>query len=113
MIVWCHALVLGTDVQTYYEKRTFTVSMPKQVLLDNVAWLYIRIMRTEGFNPICTYLEDLFAKYYMNIFKEDRTIDIPVYYNSWLLRGDDPMMYQCDGKISEDNYENKWDQTLS
>ena len=105
-----HALVLGTDVQTYYEKRTFTVSMPKQVLLDNVAWLYMRIMRTEGFNPICTYLEDLFAKYYMNIFKEDRTIDIPVYYNSWLLRGDDPMMYQCDGKISEDNYENKWDQ---
>lgn len=34
-----HALVLGLDVQQYYERRNNWIALPLQVLVDNIVWL--------------------------------------------------------------------------
>ena len=38
-----YALVLGTDVRNYYEKRYYTIWACKQVILDNLVWLYLSV----------------------------------------------------------------------
>lgn len=106
-----HALVLGTDVRTYYEKRYFTVCASKQVILDNLAWLHHKCIRLTGYTQLCGWLEIMFLKYFSEIFgnnqESDESIidtffkgeknqnlsdDINDYYLSWLLRGDSPII---------------------
>ena len=105
-----HALVLGTDVRTYYKKRYDTIVESKQVILDNMAWLYHKCIRLKGFSPICGFFETMFHHYFRDVFNwnpkddddkdvelltnEDERVeildDINVYYLSWLLRGNSP-----------------------
>lgn len=100
-----HALVLGTDANSYYQKRNFRINATKQVLLDNVAWLYVQGARLGASNKVLSYLKELYHLYFMQVFfnaiHED--VDIFTYYQSWLLRGDDPAIYHLDahnGKIA-------------
>lgn len=109
-----HALVLGTDVRRYYTKRCFSICASKQVLLDNLAWLYHKCVRLTGYTQLCGWLEIMFLKYFTDIYrnheeegksifdsffteddKDDVSDDIQDYYLSWLLRGHSP-------KIGED-----------
>ena len=106
-----HALVLGTDVRSYYEKRYYTICASKQVLLDNLAWLHHKCIRLTGYTQLCGWLDIMFLKYFDDIYgkhdeKEDNIIDsfftdeknknlsddINDYYLSWLLRGDSPVI---------------------
>lgn len=106
-----HALVLGTDVRSYYEKRYYTICASKQVLLDNLAWLHHKCIRLTGYTQLCGWLDIMFLKYFSDIYgkhdeKEDDIIDsffsdeknenlsddINDYYLSWLLRGDSPVI---------------------
>lgn len=114
-----HALVLGTNVRTYYEKRYFTVCASKQVILDNLAWLHHKCIRLTGYTQLCGWLEIMFLKYFSEIYgnnkesdesiidtffkgekNQDLSDDINDYYLSWLLRGDSPIIGT---ELSSDN----------
>lgn len=91
-----HGLVLGTDPYKYYNKRNRCILLPKLDYLDNVAWL---LMQIKHYNiqvslNLIKELEDnywrLFSDIYNSIDKEEQYIPPHIYYQSWLLRGDDP-----------------------
>ena len=90
-----HALVLGTDVKTYYEKRNYELRATKIELLDNAVWLYFQGQKIPGSEPICYYLYNHAHHWFMEIYEEDR-FDINDYFDSWLLRGDAPECYLQD-----------------
>lgn len=87
-----HATVLGVDVNSYYERHGFSIKCPKQDLLDNFAWLYVRVQKwTDGKTAFCGYLYEEYAKLFREVYNwKDETPDIYTYYQSWLLRGDNP-----------------------
>lgn len=105
-----HALVLGTDVRKYYNKRYDTICESKQVLLDNMAWLHHKCISLMGYRPICGYFEMKFHQYFRELYNQntsnnpdfieemfspwddglDGLDDIETYYLSWMLRGNSP-----------------------
>lgn len=103
-----HALVLGTDAYAYYAKRGHYISMTKQMFLDNIVWLYFEGSTCDGFNMIAVRLRTLYFKYYHEIYeksiallKNDKrirqefdTVTMEDYFQSWLLRGDNPEKYR-------------------
>ena len=98
-----HALVLGTDVERYYAKRGHYISMTKQMLLDNVVWMYFEGSTCDGFNKIAVKLKALYEKYYRELYEPSMkrlmrrtdfsTVTIEDYYQAWFLRGDKPKIY--------------------
>lgn len=90
-----HALVLGTNVNEYYNSRDNRVVLPAQLLLDNLAWLYlqsdvIKTHRKKSVDSILKRFVELFNDIYGDSFKEYTIYD---YIDSWRLRGDDPSTY--------------------
>lgn len=110
-----HALVLGTDVYAYYEKRCHYISMTKQMFLDNIVWLYFEGSTCDGFNKIAVRLRALYSKYYHEIYEksvtmlknyrqEFDTVTIEDYFQSWLLRGDTPKKYRFPQELDKTFY---------
>lgn len=96
-----HALAIGIDVRTYYQKKQNKIVLTKQTLLDNVVWLLAKIRKFglgQHINQV-SYLEnkfiDLYSKIYLNnnVDPSLRTIDFRKYYEAWKLRGDEPKIY--------------------
>lgn len=88
-----HALVLGTDVAKYYERRDKAIRATQQVLLDNFVWLYVRVVYLAGRISLCEYLEREAKHLYKKIYSDNGCevlFDVNDYYDSWLLRGDAP-----------------------
>lgn len=89
-----HAVALGINARNYY-KDNRTLEMPTQIILDDVAWLYNKI-RFYGLKTDILYdLQQQFEYYFRKIFiqKNSYIKDMPTiytYYQSWLLRGNDP-----------------------
>ena len=109
-----HGLVLGVDVEKYYKRRSHYVSLPKQILLDNIVWLYFKGSTCDGFNKITVKLKSLYEKYYKEIYENDNNqySNIPTiydYYQSWLLRGDDPGRYRNTNSPINDKSYSYWD----
>lgn len=96
-----HALVLGVDVAEYYSHHNYRVNATKQVLLDNVAWLYMQSLRLGCSTTIQAYLQELYSNYFHQVFSKELLMpDVYTYYQSWLLRGDSPYCYmQKDIKV--------------
>ena len=105
-----HALVLGTDVRKYYEKRYYSICASKQVILDNLAWLHHKCIKLVGYTQLCGWIKIMFLRFFSEIYndnrKEGQSIidaffnevpedslpnDIDSYYLSWLLRGNSPI----------------------
>lgn len=111
-----HALVLGTDVEKYYRKRGYYISMSKQTLLDNIVWLYFEGSCCDGFNRIAVKLKALYSKYFDDIYGKCKIMDgdhvltpnIEDYYNAWLLRGDNPECYKNPQKEYENRLTSYW-----
>lgn len=111
-----HALVLGTDVEKYYRKRGYYISMSKQTLLDNIVWLYFEGSCCDGFNRIAVKLKALYSKYFDDIYGKCMIMDgdhvltpnIEDYYNAWLLRGDNPECYKNPQKEYENRLTSYW-----
>lgn len=104
-----HGLVLGCDVSKYYESRHFCISAPTQVILDNIAWLYVKASRVGGSTRILQYLKELFDKFLIKLYSPSDTVcskGIYDYYQSWLLRGDEPVLYMTTDK---DNVNEEWE----
>ena len=86
-----HALALGVSVFDYYSKRHELVVMPRQIFLDNMVWLYFKAQKYNISLPpsLLGYIDKKVKEYSRIIFGESQDkIDL---YNSWLLRGDDPL----------------------
>lgn len=101
-----HATVLGIDIEDWYSKKSNLVYISRQDILDNVAWMIMKIKQfgiEEGVIVI-EKLKQIYNKYYIKIFngymsdlgKEYMYMDIiPVetYWYAWELRGDNPEYY--------------------
>ena len=93
-----HGLVLGTDVVNYYKRRHMTVVMSKQNLLDNIVWLFVEGSDSDKLFPVKQKLMSLYEFYIRDIYGYDESIPtIMDYYQSWLLRGDNPYCYSNNG----------------
>lgn len=94
-----HAVALGVNAYRYYKIRRFKIILPKQDLLDDVAWMYAKmkefsILDQDG---LMSRLEDRFRVLYADIYGSTlsvtsplKTISIGDYYDAWKLRGDEP-----------------------
>lgn len=112
-----HALALGTDVKQYYKFRNNRVVMSKQHLLDNAAWLLCkaRDLKINLSANVIQILEEQFFQLYDEIYLYDCSEysecnsllelegrNVYTYYQSWMLRGDDPVYYRIPSKKPED-----------
>lgn len=97
-----HALALGIDPESYYCQKGYRRIISKQLLLDDIVWLYCRAnelgchieerLKTDLIN---TYYQ-LYKEIYENNIKEESCPSIHEYYQSWKLRGDNPEIYKLD-----------------
>lgn len=83
-----HGLVLGTDVDSYYESRHGLVYLPKQVLLDNIVW----ILHEGSFSGVGDNLYRKLCDSYYSLVGElygSKPL-LEDYFQSMCLRGDNP-----------------------
>lgn len=94
-----HAIALAVNPSLYYTRRSYQVVMPKMDLLDNIVWL---LMQVRKFNisisqALLQKMEELYWKLFCEIYTDIEGFDIlmpfEIYYQSWLLRGDNPYLY--------------------
>lgn len=102
-----HVVALGIDADQYYRIRHNTIVLPKQILLDNTAWL-LRKMDQYSISDkagVRNHLQTVFFRLFREVFCDSdplltKSSNFDTYYNSWLLRGDMPT-------ISEEKLRNK------
>ena len=88
-----HGLAMGIDAKQYYEKRRFRIIAPRQYVLDNCVWLCMTASREDVdlSNSLETELNRLARELYKGIgYNRYIPFDMQTYWNSMLLRGDDP-----------------------
>lgn len=94
-----HAIALAVNPSLYYSRRSYQVVMPKMDLIDNIVWL---LMQVRKFNisvslTLLQKMEDLYWKLFCDIYTDvdvtDTLVPFEIYYQSWLLRGDNPYLY--------------------
>lgn len=92
-----HAVALGIDANEYYRERKKTIIIPKQDLIDNCVWLLAKMdeyaIRDEKGVRNKLFLE--FQRLMCEIYPKLLTEDYRLYYQSWLLRGDEPSVYMA------------------
>lgn len=105
-----HGLVLGTNVNQYYSRRSYQIPMPKQCILDNTAFLLIEGAHIPGFESVRQNIENVYEKYFRIIFgSKIKEISRPyTYYQSWLLRGDNPECYQTNERFYLNSSVSDW-----
>lgn len=86
-----HALVLGVDPVQYLQTRRNTLLLPKILVLDDIAWC---LNKSAGNAVIQTYLENIFYRVFREVFGGGQSATPRDYYESWLLRGDNPVRYE-------------------
>lgn len=89
-----HCIALGEKPREYYNRKHCTLVMPKQVMLDNIVWLFTFAEQHQITIKPALYnrLFKLAEKLYEEIgFKEISKMDFALeyYYKSMLLRSDD------------------------
>jgi hypothetical protein len=88
-----HCLALGVNPEPYYAKKHYTLSIPKQVLLDNMVWLCC-FARRYGVK-IKKSLRELLSGIAESLYRQlgyDRYVkelNMDDYYDSMLLRSDE------------------------
>ncbi len=100
-----HGLVLGTDAFKYYEKRHNCIVLPKLDYLDNTVWLLMQIQyyNIDVSSNLQQELRNNYWRLFNDIYMYDKQIPPHIYYQSWLLRGDDP---ENDIFVNKGVYEN-------
>ena len=104
-----HALALGIEPEEYYRFKGYKLLLEKQVLLDDIVWIYCRAK--EMGCQIDSELESILKEIYYDLYEElyhDNTDDhshpsMYEYYQSWKLRGDNPELY----KLGNEEFERK------
>lgn len=99
-----HALALGIEPERYYQDKEYTIILPKQDFLDNIAWA---LYKKNEYNidissSFYAKLENLFKRYYNELYIENlensslkdlKFVTYREYFEAWRLRGDDPNPY--------------------
>lgn len=100
-----HALALGVDASEYYVLKNNQLTVPKQDMLDNIAWLLQRAKQWDVAipGPTQTELENNFYRLYNSIFGHTSipNIGLHEYFQSWSLRGDRPELYVDSSKFRQ------------
>jgi len=97
-----HAIVLGVDPVRHYKCKSNQSVLPKQDLLDDLAWIYYRSSEL-GVTIPEILRHRIRAKMYTlfdHIYRQespDSCFTLREYYDSMFLRGDDPRCY-CTGE---------------
>lgn len=97
-----HALALGIMPEKYYKFKDCNLVLPKQVLLDDIAWLICKAGEygCQIEDSLKAELEAKFYNLYDEIFGDSMDEDVFVstfdYYQSWKLRGDNPKPYRLE-----------------
>ena len=90
-----HCIALGIDPEEYYSFHHWHIPVPKQVLLDNMVWLYFESKRYNIILP--PIVEGLILNEYRKLIymyeKAIQPITMEEYYYSMKLRGDSPYTY--------------------
>ena len=102
-----HALALGFDPKTYYQRTEQCVLVPAQDVLDNLIWVFYRSMGWGVPVPIelHVWMKDYITKLLMQIYGVASEADMRAYYESWSLRGDDPELYRGIGAEDSETVE--------
>ncbi len=70
-----HATYLGIPVEEFYSNNGKHVTMPCQVFLDNIVWMYYYLLENniefEGISRLISYLKDKFDEYFSKIFLKE------------------------------------------
>ena len=86
-----HALALGIDARSYYGRRHRNVIMPRQVMLDNLVWLFYKARQINVvLSPATLDFIDNTAHNLFQTIGYVNSFDQFIYWQSMLLRGDDP-----------------------
>lgn len=100
-----HAIALGLDPIRFYSLRHNYIAIPQQWMLDNVVWLYYYSRKHNVSMSPAT--EEFILKIYRKLIwsigyrnTNHGSIDISDYYQSMLLRGDNPNYYK-EGKFNK------------
>lgn len=104
-----HALALGINAADYYKFKGNVLVMPKQDLLDDLAWLLVKQGQygclLDG--KLKSLLEQKFYELFYDIYSSEVSWDGAItyldYYNSWMLRGDYPGNY----RLSKEEFEHR------
>ncbi len=95
-----HGLALGISPEEYYKFKCYNLVLPKQVMLDDIAWM---LCRADEFgcmveSSLKTRLEENYYSLYEEVYGENMGDgyfpSIYDYYQSWKLRGDKPELYR-------------------
>ena len=96
-----HATVMGIDVRKWYKRKKNSLRLPLQEYLDNIVWLYHKLIEFDILN--CETLKGQLLSEYDRCFKKLFEVDmqkdfanygIDTYYEAWKLRGDMPSLYK-------------------
>ena len=89
-----HCLALGVLPREYYKRKHCTLTMPKQVMLDNIVWLCGMAQRhqIQIKAALRKRLEELADKYYsdMGYARHVAELNMEDYFDSLYLRSDEP-----------------------
>lgn len=87
-----HALALGVDACSYYERKHYTIAGEKQCLLDNMIWVFHRAEECGiAIEPQLSYfLKRKIEKLRHEIGYTCHDFNVQTYYSAMLLRGDSP-----------------------
>lgn len=114
-----HALVLGEDIENWYAKKQYRVHLTIQDYMDNLAWVYGKIVQfhLDELEGLKNYVEKEFSRYFRLYYLNNMDLDIAriqmeiprsmqftigTYYESWMLRGDNPECY-WEGKFQDED----------
>ncbi len=110
-----HGTVLGIDVKKWYSLKQNTIVLPQQDYLDNVVWLYHKLIEfgLQKFDYLKEALLREFDFYFSQIYGKSGTRNpiepnIHAYYEAWKLRGDEPELYINGGFGDEITYKRDW-----
>lgn len=98
-----HGLVLGVNVEDYYQEKHHTVLIPAGHFLDNIVWMLHVGMSCPSYSHAYPILNGLFHKWETSIYENEYSCyDM---YEAWLLRGDNPSAYTCETGSSDNSSE--------
>lgn len=99
-----HALALGISPEKYYAMKGYKVVLSKQILLDDIAWIYCKSGEL-GYSleeklkaKLIEEYTSLYKEIYENNIRNGPCPSIHEYYQSWKLRGDNPQSYRLEEK---------------
>ena len=103
-----HALALGVEPEDYYISKNLTIVMPQHDILDNAAWMYMTLLKYNIHqHDVLFELAETYRKQFMYVYSDSATVSVPrieMFYDSWLLRGDNPAYYRQIGFLGNDKY---------